>query len=241
MSAGESMCLPDSDTKNNGQSCNYHNIVIYFQAYSEKMSEYADKAQQENRTQSEKKLQSEIEKEHCRLQHNIGRELLKLALEKEYQIDFTEEMIFFAHNGKPMLKSIEEKNPIHFNISHCKDMVVCALSDCPIGIDIESSRNITDRMIRQVCNEQERQYIAMSNHADAFLELWTLKESYLKMTGEGMRIPVNQVNFSIFGSEIQSNRVGYYYQTKLANQYILAVCSKEPCNEPQLIRVQNNM
>lgn len=198
--------------------------------------------------------QAGTEKEQVRLQHIIGRELLKYALDREYQMDFTEEMICYARNGKPMLKNAEGSRPVHFNISHCRGMVVCALSDCPIGIDVESSRNVTIPMIRKICNEQEEQYIAGNDNKDSFLELWTLKESYLKMTGEGIRIPLHQVNFYFTEidennhkepeneiwrtpQEIRSNREGYYYQTKLEEQYILAVCSKEPCNRIQLREV----
>lgn len=169
-----------------------HEIVIYFQAYPEQQAGLVHQAY------PEQQAGPEHEAGKARLQHRLGRSLLKKALAKEYQIDFTEEMISYADNGKPLLKNVNDRASVFFNISHCEGMVVCALADCPIGIDVEGSRRVTDSLIRSACSDWEKTYVAAggaNGRTGRFLELWTLKESYLKMTGEGMRLPVDRISF----------------------------------------------
>lgn len=87
-------------------------------------------------------------------------------------------------HGKPFLKD----NPdIHFNISHCKNGIAVAVSDQPIGIDIESYRNVSDSLIRYTMNEEERRIIAESaNPVRTFTEYWTKKEAVFKLRGTGI-------------------------------------------------------
>lgn len=182
--------------------------------------------------------------EPCRAvqQHRHGRRLLEQALKEEYQIDFTEDMITFMANGKPCFKEL----PIFFNISHCNSMAVCALADVPVGVDVETGRRVKDSLVRRVLNSWEQAYVKEQPESmDRFPELWTLKESFIKMTGEGLRIPLNTVNFrlreSIEDGEVisegarlwrSSNRIscsrpGYFMQWKLDGGYVLSLCTKE--------------
>lgn len=137
-------------------------------------------------------------------QHWHSRRLLAQALKEEYQIDFTEDMIALMANGKPCFKEL----PIFFNISHCSGMAVCALADVPVGVDVETGRRVKDSIMRRVLSPWEQAYVKEQVHVkeqanvkeqpesvDRFLELWTLKESFIKMTGEGLRIPLDTVNF----------------------------------------------
>lgn len=89
----------------------------------------------------------------------------------------------YATNGKPFLK---EYPSIHFNISHCCRGIACAVSDNPIGIDIEVIQYDED-LVSVVFNSEERDIIEKYDESDVkFTELWTRKESYLKLTGEGI-------------------------------------------------------
>lgn len=188
-------------------------------------------------------------KNESQLQHHLGREILKKALINEYGIEFSEDMIEIKMNGKPTLKGL----PICFNISHCKGMAVCALSDCPVGADVETERKISDSILRKTCNDWEKDYILNHDYTKSFLELWTLKESWMKMTGVGMRIPFDTVNFRFLSlekevprsepetagswrtpDEIQCNRGGNFWQTKLNKDYILSVCSEKERKTPEI-------
>lgn len=135
-------------------------------------------------------------KGQAKLQHLIGRELLQEALIRECQLDTgddLEQQIEIMSNGKPVFKGL----PIHFNISHCKGMVACALAPCPVGVDVESGRLVTEALIKKVCATWEKDYIRGQEQEERFLRIWTLKESYLKMTGEGLRVPLPSVSFRL--------------------------------------------
>ena len=109
--------------------------------------------------------------------------LLKMALQREYGI--TENPLFeYGEHGKPLLAGHPE---IHFNLSHCREAVVCAVSRQPVGIDVESVREYKESLARYTMNEAELAEIAAAERPDvAFTRLWTMKEARLKWSGEGL-------------------------------------------------------
>lgn len=89
-------------------------------------------------------------------------------------------------NGQPYLTGCD----LHVSISHCEELVVCAVSSAPVGIDVERVRPIDLRIADRVCTEQERQYlldaIEQDRHLERFYEVWTAKEAYFKKQGTGI-------------------------------------------------------
>src|ERR1700688_1083797 len=89
-------------------------------------------------------------------------------------------------NGKPSLARESGAHPLAFNLSHTHGLVACAVTrDGEVGVDVECVERVTDgRDIAEryfstaelaqldACPENER--------AARFIELWTLKEAYLK-------------------------------------------------------------
>ena len=87
-------------------------------------------------------------------------------------------------HGKPILKDHPD---IHFNISHCKNGIAVAVSDKPIGIDIESYREVSDSLLRYTMNEEEQRIIQTSDDPiRTFTEYWTKKEAVFKLRGTGI-------------------------------------------------------
>ncbi len=110
--------------------------------------------------------------------------LLKRALKEVYGMDGNPEMVE-QEGGKPLLKDHPE---IHFNLSHCKSAVACAIGDEPVGVDVERVRKYDDSLARHVLNGKELEEVeASDDKARAFIRLWTKKEALLKLTGEGIR------------------------------------------------------
>ena len=92
----------------------------------------------------------------------------------------------FGHNkyGKPFLKDHPE---VHFNISHCKNGILVAVSDEPVGVDIESYRKVDESLVRYTMNEEERRTIQTSDDpVRTFIEYWTKKEAVFKLRGTGI-------------------------------------------------------
>ena len=109
--------------------------------------------------------------------------LLKRALHEVYDID--ENPLFgYGEHGKPFLTNHPD---IHFNISHCKDAVACAIDDSPVGIDIESVGRYKDELAHYTMNDEEIAKIAAAEDPEVvFIELWTKKEAATKLVGTGI-------------------------------------------------------
>lgn len=96
-----------------------------------------------------------------------------------------------GQEGKP---SLAEHPEIHFNLSHCKHAVVCAVSERPVGVDVEALGRYSERLARYTMNEDEQAEIAAAEDKDvAFTRLWTMKEATAKLTGEGIGTNVREV------------------------------------------------
>lgn len=96
--------------------------------------------------------------------------------------------------GKPFLKSNPE---YHFNISHSKKYVVGAISETPVGIDVEEIGKMDMRIADRFFTLQEKQYILGCSNAErprAFYHIWTRKEAYIKREGRGFQIPLSSIN-----------------------------------------------
>ena len=83
-------------------------------------------------------------------------------------------------SGKPVLKNFPN---IHFNLSHSEDIALCAISNTPVGIDVE----YLDKNIEYL-NISKRFFspAEIINNKLDFFKLWTQKEAYLKSQGKGL-------------------------------------------------------
>lgn len=112
---------------------------------------------------------------------------------KEYGLSGKEERVGFCGNRKPYLMDHPE---IHFNLSHSGTMVMAAFADREIGCDIEKNGKADFRVARRFFHEAEQADLEQQPDLDAktdrFYRYWTLKESFLKVTGEGMRLAMNR-------------------------------------------------
>ena len=132
-----------------------------------------------------------------RYRHELGRKTCAIAylllcegLRKEYGIE--EKPLFeYGLHGKPIIVGHPE---IRFNMSHCRDAVICALSDREVGVDIESVSHYRENVMRYTMNDQEVEEILHAERPDvAFTRLWTMKEAVLKCSGEGIRNNMKEV------------------------------------------------
>lgn len=85
--------------------------------------------------------------------------------------------------GKPYLPGY----PVHFSLSHTKNAVACAVSDCPIGVDVQEKMKYSSRLSKRICSDAER--TALENAEDKGLvltALWTKKEALAKCSGKGL-------------------------------------------------------
>ncbi|MBR4305608.1 MAG: 4'-phosphopantetheinyl transferase superfamily protein [Ruminiclostridium sp.] len=155
--------------------------------------------------------------------HRAGVELLKYSFFKECGFSFCEEDILKEKHGKPYI----ENAPYSFNISHCDGLVVCALSKNRVGVDVEVIRRILPRVMKRCYCDNEIAYVNSSSDKDmAFTRLWTLKESYVKYTGDGVSSNLKAVNFDLESEKAFADNV-FFTQIVLNGKYIISICKDE--------------
>ncbi len=126
---------------------------------------------------------AKMKNETAALRSAYGYMLLRLALKQKYGI--TEMPSFYCNEyGKPFLT---EHPDIFFNISHSGKSVVCAVSEEPVGIDIQDIRHLSFNVGNKFLTDEELGMVTGLEPADLDRELcriWCIKESYGKMTGK---------------------------------------------------------
>ncbi|BCB89693.1 4'-phosphopantetheinyl transferase [Phytohabitans suffuscus] len=102
----------------------------------------------------------------------------------------------------------------HVSISHSGDRVGVALcADGPVGVDVEQVTPDVDveSMLRFVLGEAERAAFGGIRgeraRLEAFLRCWTRKESVLKATGDGLRVPMTDVTLG--GPHERARLIGF--------------------------------
>ena len=93
--------------------------------------------------------------------------------------------------GKPFFPSLPG---LQFNLSHSGETVLCALSSAPVGCDVQTIAPARPELAARFFHPAEREWLASLPEAAAdegFARLWTLKESYLKLTAHGLSRPLS--------------------------------------------------
>ena len=106
----------------------------------------------------------------------------------------------YSSHGKPALAGESDGEPIRFNVSHSYGVALYAITrGREVGIDLERIRfdlavaEIAERffsrrevaMLRTLPTEEQR---------EAFFRSWTRKEACLKVRGEGLSLPLDQID-----------------------------------------------
>lgn len=110
-----------------------------------------------------------------------------------------------SSKGKPWCR---DESSIGFNMSHAdrKSMIAFARGQ-EIGVDLELIRDMKDLegLIRKSLCPGEVQQLASDGpqRREGFFRFWTIKESYLKAIGEGMRLSPEKLEFRIRRGEVE--------------------------------------
>lgn len=126
--------------------------------------------------------------------------LVKKYLSKLYGTQKEKIEIKKGKHKKPYVINL----PAHFNVSHSGNYTVVAISDRPIGIDIEVIKEFSAITAKKLFNEDELKYISGNSSTrkkslmqKCFYEIWTAKEAYLKYLGTGISGGINSLSFTL--------------------------------------------
>ena len=118
-------------------------------------------------------------------------------------------------NGKIFIPN----SSIYVNLSHSGKYAVCAVSDKPVGIDIQLCTKPDMRLAERFFSADEIDYL--KNGGD-FFEIWVKKESFLKAIGTGLRTPLK--SFSVL-SNIKYSGAEYEFTMYPAPEKNYRLCS----------------
>lgn len=138
------------------------------------------------------------------------------------------------HNGKPYCTSHPE---LSFNISHSAETFAFAIGKRrKIGIDLENYKELDDleTLIAFSFTENEQRFIKRSKQPqDAFINLWALKEAYIKAVGVGWGLEPTSIDmelrkdFSVSEITINDSFIEEDYRIEIAefsDDYPCAIC-----------------
>lgn len=123
------------------------------------------------------------------------------------------ELVHADSNGKPIVDGI------YFNLSHSGEFVICAVSEKPVGCDIELLKDAPKRVAERTFSDAEKEHLQQfsgDEYNREFFRIWTKKESYLKMTGKGIRVPLDKLELK-----------DCYVQEYEIPGYQITVCAEE--------------
>ena len=117
-------------------------------------------------------------------------------------------------HGRPYLPDFPD---IHFSLSHSGDRVMCAVSRSPVGCDVEEAEETEAdlRRIRYVarCLTESERELALAD-SSAFYRIWTLKESFVKLTGQGLLIPLSSFEITLDPTTVRQDYISEVIELK---------------------------
>ena len=140
--------------------------------------------------------------------------------------------IIYVQNQKPCIKN----SNIRFNLSHSGNMVFCAVSDKDVGCDVEQITDIDMQIAARFFFHEE--YAAISacpdstSRNDLFFRYWTLKESFMKVTGLGFKLNLDDFCIDLRSDGIDVKQSvdsrNYYFKEYTADTgYKFSVCTAD--------------
>jgi 4'-phosphopantetheinyl transferase len=105
--------------------------------------------------------------------------------------------------GKPSLTPEDiARTRLAFNLAHTNGLVACVVSrDVPVGVDVEDINRRTDALAvgSRFFSTSEAAALSQVPACDRHtrcIELWTLKEAFVKAIGEGLSCPLHEFSFT---------------------------------------------
>ncbi|MBO5333217.1 MAG: 4'-phosphopantetheinyl transferase superfamily protein [Clostridia bacterium] len=160
-----------------------------------------------DKTEYNYNLLSANAKGHCKKKESLAAATALLSMGVEN--------LHYDENNKPLADNC------FVSISHSKDIIAVCKSDKPVGIDVEFMA--TDRDYNKIANRfykgKELEYYNSSPTLEAFYEIWTKKEAFSKISGQG--------TIEIFEGFDVLSLESYKFQTEFIENFALSVCEKQ--------------
>lgn len=149
--------------------------------------------------------------------------LMKFIMSQEGVISLIEK----DSKGKPYFSNSD----ICFNITHSENKVLIAVSDEQVGIDIQKIEEIEemklDKLSRRIYNDNDYNYYNV-NDSITFLQIWTIKEAFLKCIGIGLVNNFHDIYVDYVKNEMFYGKYSNYkYITFAYDNFLVSIVSNQ--------------
>lgn len=162
--------------------------------------------------------------------------------ERYPDVDMSALRFVAGENGKPY---IEQYPAFRFSISHSGDYAVCVVSEQEVGIDIQKIQDIRLGVAERFFSEEEKAQIeaavldkeeelsetALAKREKMFFRIWSAKEAYVKLTGEGLKeftsFTADLKTGHIHCHEVENAKRIYVKEYEVIQDYVMTVCARE--------------
>lgn len=163
---------------------------------------------------------------------SLGAGIVLNNILKQYGLDPGETRLEYGADGKA---SVAGRPDIHFNLTHSGNFAAGVCGGSPVGIDVEEIRAMEERIARRFFHKGEYRYLEAiedeQQKQEAFFRLWVLKESFMKVTGLGMRLPLDAFEIQVHEQHIEVAQTvddrRYYFKEFVLENSRMAVCSAD--------------
>jgi 4'-phosphopantetheinyl transferase len=169
-----------------------------------------------------------------------SRALQRLALSARADVDPEDWRFVVDERGRPHV--VDPPRPgLRFSASNARGLVGCAVAiDREVGLDLEPLRDDAPPELVESCftpdERAELRALAPDQQPRRFVELWVLKEAYLKARGLGVadEVPLDAIPMILRGASASIDDVIGRWQLTLwpEEQHLVALCYQEtatPC------------
>jgi len=186
-------------------------------------------------------------REPLRTQMEITRALVRTTLARRTGADPAALAFDSGPHGKPVLS---RNGGPYFNVSHCQGWIALAVCDtAPVGGDLETSAapwRDPLRLAGRFFTAEETQrlrYLPEAPRRELFLDLWTLKEAWVKAHGLPLAPNLSRIGFDTDGGRIAvDNRSdlapGCFLLCRPAESLRLSLCQLVENRRPQITLYQ---
>lgn len=207
-------------------------VTVYYKKVFSYLEEEAFFLQIEKVSEDRRKKILRLKNEKVKLRSLAAGTLLQYALCEKTGLSYEAAKPFSVgcgENGKPYLTEYPE---VHFNLSHSGDYVCCAVSDEPVGVDLQRKAAGQEGLAERFFTPAERRMLSGCGELERrelFFRMWSIKESYLKLTGEGLSGGLS--SFEILWQEkaiARGNKIAAHFEeSDCLEGYSFCVCAEK--------------
>ncbi len=159
-------------------------------------------------------------------------------------------------HGRPEIATPARVPPLRFNLSHTEALCACAVTlTRDLGVDVEThtrrrvNLEVADRFFT---DEESRALRELAPHEQPgrFLELWTLKEAYIKARGMGLALSLRRFAFRIVDGQpavnflegLEDDPAQWQFELRrLEPAHVLAIAARTPPGQSLELEIQRTV